>query len=456
MHDIENKPQPGQSPHHEPTEHEIMLKAEIARLREHAARATDLSHAPAPEVRRPTNHALIAMAILTLIVIAGAFFGGYLPRLKLDSAVVADARADANALLVVNVSAVKRAPVHTSIELPGSIQAVTEAPILARSDGYLKSRLVDIGDRVNAGQLLGEIEAAEMDHQVMQTKAALHQSQAALEQSIAGLEQARANDQLARVTAQRWSNLLQKGVVSPQENDTYQAQSKAQAANVRALERAVAAARSNVEAATANVERIDDVQAYRRVRAPFAGVITMRNVDTGALIAAGQTLLFRVAQTGTLRTYANIPQAYADAIHTGMDAKLTFANLPGKFFQGKVIRTAHALDPGSRTMLAEVQIPNPTNTLMPGMYCNVVLDIVRSAPPLIIPGDTLMVRPQGAIVATVTAGQVIHFQQVLLGRDFGKEIEILQGLTEGQLLVANPNDAVHEGMRVQVNRLKAD
>jgi multidrug efflux pump subunit AcrA (membrane-fusion protein) len=456
MNDSENTPLPGQSPHHEPTERELMLKAEIARLRENAARATDLSHAPAPQVRRPTSRALLAMAILTLIVITGAFFGGYLPRLKLDSVVVSDARADAEALVVVNVSAVKRAPEHTSIELPGSIQAVTEAPILARADGYLKSRLVDIGDIVAAGQLLGEIEAEEVDHQVMQTKAAIHQSEAALEQSIAGLEQARANEQLARVTAQRWSNLLQKGVVSPQENDTYQAQSKAQSANVRALERAVAAARSNVEAATANFDRIDDVQAYRKVRAPFAGVITMRNVDTGALIAAGQTLLFRVAQTGTLRTYANIPQAYAESIQTGMDAKLTFANLPGRVFRGKVIRTAHALDASSRTMLAEVQIPNLDNMLMPGMYCNVQLDIVRSAPPLIIPGDTLMVRPKGAIVATITEGQTVHFQQVLLGRDFGKEIEVLEGLHEGQLLVANPNDAVHEGMRVQVNRLKAD
>ena len=456
MNDIENLHQPVETQHSEHTERELLLKAEIARLRENSARATDLSHEPLPPVRRPTSRALIVMAVLTILVIAGAFVGGYLPRLKLDATVVADSRADANALVVVNVSAVKRAPEHTNIELPGSIQAVTEAPILARADGYLKSRLVDIGDRVTAGQLLGEIEADEVDHQVMQTKAALHQAQAALEQSIASLEQARANDQLARVTAQRWSNLLQKGVVSPQENDTYQAQSKAQAANVRALERAVSAARSNVEAATANVERIDDVQSYRKVRAPFAGVITMRNVDTGALIAAGQTLLFRVAQTGTLRTYANIPQAYADAIHTGMDAKLTFANLPGKFFQGKVIRTAQALDPSSRTMLAEVQIPNPTNALMPGMYCAVLLDIVRSSPPLIIPGDTLVVRPKGAVVATVGEGKAIHFQPVVLGRDFGKEIEVLQGLQEGQLLVANPNDAVHEGMRVQINRLKAD
>jgi len=456
MNDSENKPPTGPSPHHEPTEREILLKAEIARLRENAARATDLSHVPAPEFRRPATRTVGLLALLALVLIAVAFFGGYLPRHKLDAAVVADAQADSQALTVVNVSTVKRAPEHTSIDLPGSIQAVTEAPILARADGYLKSRLVDIGDRVAAGQLLGEIEAEEVDHQVMQTKAAIRQAEAALEQSLAGLEQARANEQLARVTAQRWSNLLQKGVVSPQENDTYQAQSKAQTANVKALERAVAAARSNVEAATANFDRIDDVQAYRKVRAPFSGVITMRNVDTGALIAAGQTLLFRVAQTGTLRTYANIPQAYAESIQTGMEARLTFANLPGKVFLGKVIRTAHALDPSSRTMLTEVQIPNPTNTLMPGMYCSVQLDIVRTHPPLIIPGDTLMVRPQGAIVATVTAGQTIHFQQVVVGRDFGKEIEVLDGLKEGQMLVANPNDAVHEGMHVQVNRLKAE
>lgn len=448
----ENDPKP----HHEPTEREALLKAEIARLRENMERATDLAHEPPPTVRRPSTISLIALALFAVIVIVGAFLGGYLPRTKVDAAVVADSRAQADALLVVNVSEVKRAPQKTVIELPGSIQAVTEAPILARADGYLKSRLVDIGDRVAAGQLLGEIEAPEVDHQVLQIKAALSQAEAAREQSMASLEEARSNEQLARVTAQRWSNLLQKGVVSPQENDTYQAQSKAQAANVLALERAVAASRSNVEAAKANLDRINEVQAFRKVRAPFAGVITMRNVDTGALIAAGQTLLFRVAQTGTLRTYTNVPQSVASSVHAGMTAKLTFANIPGKVFQGKVVRAAQAFDPSTRTMLTEIQVPNPAGALMPGMYCQVQLDIERTSPPLIIAGDTLVMRAQGPIVATVTPAQTIHFQPVVLGRDFGKEVEVLQGLQEGQLLVANPNDAVHEGLRVKVNRLKAE
>jgi RND family efflux transporter MFP subunit len=304
--------------------------------------------------------------------------------------------------------------------------------------------------------LLGEIEAPELDQQVLQIRAALRQAEAAAEQSQASLEQARTNAQLASVNAQRWANLLQKGVVSPQENDTYQAQAKAQAANVVALERAVTAARSNVEAARANLDRINEVQAFRKVRAPFAGVITMRNVDTGALIAAGQTLLFRVAQTGTLRTYTNVPQSFADSVHPGITARLTFANFPGKVFQGKVVRAAQAFDPSTRTMLTEIQVPNPSGALMPGMYCQVQLEIMRTSPPILIPGDTLIVRPQGAQVASITAGQTIHLQTVVLGRDFGKEVEVLDGLQEGQLLVANPSDAVKEGLRVQVNRMKAE
>ena len=451
----DREPTPGQGDP-EAHEREALLRAEIARLHEHMARATDLAHEEVRVGRRPSSLALWLLALVALLVIVGAFFGGYLPRSRRDAAVVAETRQDSAALPVVNTTEVQRAPSLEQLEVPGSIQAVTEAPILARADGYLKRRLVDIGDRVTAGQLLAEIEAPELDQQVAQAKAAVQQALAAQEQTKATLEQGKANEQLAAVTAQRWVNLLSKGAVSRQEHDQYQAQAKAQGASVLALERAVAAARSNVEAAQANLARLEQMQGYRQVRAPFAGVVTLRNIDTGALISSGQTLLYRISQTGTLRTYINVPQGYADDIRPGMLARLTFAELPGRKFSGRVARSASALDPGSRTLLAEIQLANTGGSLLPGMYCNVELDIQRAHPPLLIPGDTLMMRSQGPTVAVVTEQRKIHLQKLTLGRDFGKTVEVLSGLEDGQSLVANPNDSVREGVEVKPVKLKTE
>ena len=221
---------------------------------------------------------------------------------------------------------------QSELKLPGTMQAVTEAPILARADGYLKSRLVDIGDRVQAGQPLAEIEAPELDQQIRQAKAAVEQAQAALEQAQANLEQGKANRELARVTAERWKTLAAQGVVSQQENDQYQAQLAAQNANVQALEKAISAQRSNVAAAKANLARLQEVQGYRIVKAPFDGVITLRNVDVGALVSAGSTLLYRIAQTGTLRTYVNVPQDNANSVHAGQPAQLTRLQFSGPAF----------------------------------------------------------------------------------------------------------------------------
>src|ERR1019366_4280061 len=176
------------------------------------------------------------------------------------------------------------------------------------------------------------------------------------------------NMELARITAERWSKVVARGGVSKQENDQYQAQYQAQVAGVQSLEKAVAAQRSNVAQAEANVSHINEVQGYREVKAPFAGVITLRNVDVGALVSAGNTLLFRIAQTGTLRTFVNVPQTNASSIRPGQGARLKVSNLPGREFKGMVARTANSLDPTSRTMLVEVQVPNADGALLPGTY----------------------------------------------------------------------------------------
>ncbi|MGJ5818258.1 efflux RND transporter periplasmic adaptor subunit [Paludibaculum fermentans] len=443
---------------HDPVaaEREALLRAEIAKLKDRAARAADATDHDVRPGRRPSSKALLGIAIVAAILLGVGFTTGYLPKIRRTESINAETKADTEARPTVSTSLAKRGETAVDLELPGSIQAVTEAPILARADGYLKRRLVDIGDRVAAGQLLAEIEAPELDNQVQQAKASLQQSYAALEQATASLEQSRANEQLARITAQRWSNLLGKGAVSRQDNDNYQAQFQAQSAFARAQERAVAAARSNIEAAKANLDRLNQVQGYRLVRAPFAGMITLRNVDVGALISTGQTLIYRVAQMATLRTFVNVPQAYADVIKPGVEAEVAVVDLPGRIFRGKVARSSGALDASSRTLLTEVQIPNQDGALLPGMYAQVSLSIRRVNPPLIIPGDTLLIRPQGTMVAIVRPDNSIHFQKILVGRDFGKEVEVIKGLEEGQALVVNANDSVQEGVKVKTVKLKED
>jgi RND family efflux transporter MFP subunit len=321
--------------------------------------------------------------------------------------------------------------------------------VLARASGYIVKRLVDIGDRVAAGQVLAEIEAPEIDQQILQAKAQDDQAASAIQQAQANLVQGQANLQLAEVTKDRWQKLFDKGVVSRQENDTYRAQWAAQQANVDALEKAIAAARSNLGAAQANLARLNDLQSYQTVRAPFAGVITLRNVDTGVLVTEGATLLFRIAQTGRLRTYLNVPQADADSIRPGQKATLVIPDLAGRKFPAVVTRTANALDPSSRTLLVEVQAPNSDGLLMPGMYAQVDLAVPRKEPPLAIPGDTLVVRDNVTQVAVVAGDGTVHFQRVQLGRDFGDRLEVLSGLEPGQLLAVNPSDSVHEGVKVK-------
>jgi RND family efflux transporter MFP subunit len=397
----------------------------------------------------PSRLTLLVLALLLVVLVVAGFFAGYLPRQRRESVLAAESKIAEDSLPVVNVQKVKRADAKTSLVLPGNIQAVTEAPILARASGYIKRRYADIGDRVKEGQVLAEIDAPELNQQILQAKATVDQANSTVEQAQAALQQGHSNENLARVTAQRWENLSKKGVVSRQENDTYQAQWAAQQANVNALEKAVAAARNSAAAVEANVARLNDLLAYQTVRAPFAGVITLRNVDAGALVNEGNTLLYRIAQTDRLRTYLNVPQADAGSVRVGQQAVLVVPDLPGHGFPGAVTRTANALDPATRTLLVEVQVPNPGALLMPGMYAQVDLSIPRKDPPLLIPGDTLVVRSDGPQVAVVAPDGRVHFARIQLGRDFGDRLEVLSGLEDGQQVVVNPSDAIREGAQVK-------
>jgi RND family efflux transporter MFP subunit len=219
-------------------------------------------------------------------------------------------------------------------------------------------------------------------------------------------------------------------------------------ASVQSLEKAVAVQRNGIDAAEANVRRLEKMQSYRMVQAPFNGVITLRNVDVGALVNAGSTLLFRIAQTSMLRTYLNVPQTYANAVHPGQAALLTVSNLPGRQFKGTVARTANALDPTSRTLLTEVHVPNEEGALFPGMYAQVQLNSVRADRPMLVPSDALIVRADGAQVAVIRPDHSVHLQKIEVGRDYGDRLEVISGLQEGEMIIANPGDIAREGVSV--------
>ena len=423
------------------------LKRQIQELKSAGNGASQAT--PPDEIWRPSAVTIGAIFLGAVVLVVIAFISGYIPLMKRREVIAGEAREQERALQRVEVVEVQRSSGQSAIELPGNIQAITEAPILARADGYLQRRTVDIGDRVRSGQILAEIEAAEVDEQIRQARAALQQTQAAVDQAGANLEKGRADEALAKVTAERWAALQSKGVASRQENDRYQSEYLSLAASTKALEKALAMQRSNVGAAEANLARLDKVQGYRAVKAPFDGVITLRNVDVGALVNAGSTLLFRIAQINTLRTYVNVPQANASQVRPGQRARVTVPNLTGREFSGMIARTANALEPLSRTLLAEVHVPNPDGALLPGMYARVAIMSAGANAPLRIPSDALIVRGDGTEVALVRDGGTVHLQKIEVGRDYGDRIDVLSGLREGDRIIANPGDVVREGLRVE-------
>jgi RND family efflux transporter MFP subunit len=437
-----------QTPINDRTEERLLAEIEDLKRQLHAQHP-DGTHEGHRKPRRPSAATLWILAIVAVLILTGAFFAGYLPQASRQTALAKEAKEEIVALPPVNVVIVEQASGKSQLILPGNIQAVTEAPVLARASGYIKTRYVDIGDRVKEGQLLAEIEAPEMEQQVQQAKASVDQTKSALEQAEANLRQGKTNTDMARLTWERYNALIAKGAVARQDVDTYKAQYDASAENMQSLDKAVSVAKNNISVAQANLGRLTEMQGYLKVRAPFAGVITLRNVDTGALVAEGTTLLFRIAQTDRLRTYVNVPQADSTSIRVGQTAELKIPDLPLKTFKGTVTRTANALDPATRTLLAEVQVPNEGGLLLPGMYSEVNFTTPRMEPPLMLRADALVVRADGAHVAVIGDDNVVHFQAVQVGRDYGDQLEILGGLAKGQRVVVSPGDVVRENAKVR-------
>ncbi len=387
---------------------------------------------------------------VSLVVLAAAFLGGFLPRHARNQRIAEDVRNRKATPPIVEVTAAQRSGADLRLTLPGTITAVVEAPIFARASGYLAKRYADIGDHVRAGQLLATIDAPDLDDQVDQAKATVLQSQ-----SVLGQTQAQLN--LASVTWTRWKALTATGVVSRQEGDTQEANYEVAQANLRAAE-------NNVAASKANLQRLLKLQNYEKVVAPFSGIVTARNVDVGSLISgtgAGQGSesgvvstgiaqsgeMFRVAQTNRMRLFVSVPEPSAPYIKAGQNAGIRVDSLPTESLEGKVTRTANAVDPATRTLLAEVQIDNRSGKLLPGMYATLTFQDVRARPPVVVPSDALITRGQGTMVAVVR-DNVVHVIPVRVGRDYGSQVEVLDGVNEGDQVVINPSDQAKDNTRV--------
>jgi RND family efflux transporter MFP subunit len=312
----------------------------------------------------------------------------------------------------VNVATAQRDAKPKELLLPGTFQAFNQTTIFPRSNGYVKSWKVDIGDNVQAGQLLAEIETPEIDQQ---------------------LAQSRAQEEIAKVTADRWRDLVQKKVVSKQEYDQ----------NEKAY-----------EAAKANLQQLEKIQGFQQILAPFTEKVTARNIDVGTLVTAGTgnsgTPLFNMVQSDPLRVYVFVPQTNAASMCEGLKAKILVQERPGQDFEGTVTRTAGALDPQSRSMQVEVQVPNHDGKLYAGMYGQVKFLLPDDNAPIVVPANAFLFRADGAQVVTVTDGNRIHIQKISVGRDFGTQLEVLDGLAEKTKVVINPSDDLVEDVQVQV------
>ncbi|MEH2411648.1 efflux RND transporter periplasmic adaptor subunit [Nostoc sp.] len=418
-------------------------------------------------------------------VIGVVFFGsllaiGILPRLSQRSELKAAVK-EASTLTSVNIITPRRAAATTNLELPGSVVALNQTTIYARSTGYLRRWYADIGDRVQAGQLLAEIDSPDIDQQVLQAKAELAQAQANVLQSraslakgVSDLKQAQANLLIARQSWQRWQFLVKKGAVAQQDTDTKYATYQANLANVEAAQNTISSDSANVKAAQANVyasqanfQRNTVLQSYKKVTAPFSGVITARNVNTGVLISAGSgnsnsssntntsntntsnTSLYTIAAYDKLDVNVNVPQSLSPSFETGQTAEITVKELPQRVFTGKVVRTSNAIDPNTRTLLTQLEVENYNATLRPGMYATVKFAINRTNTPFVVPDSALVVNAGGTQVATLTKNQTVHYQKVVVGRDYGTEVEITSGLTGNESLIATPTVDETEGLRVQ-------
>jgi RND family efflux transporter MFP subunit len=375
----------------------------------------DASHDAAEALRRHqvTRRMRNVAIVVAVVLVAGA------ARTMVSRAANAralDAGVAEHSAVYVKTSLPKAADSGQTIALPGTLQGAVQAPIAARASGYLKRWTKDIGSHVEKGELLAEIEAPELDEQVRQ--------------ALARRDQAASSLALAQSTVERWESLRKKDVVAQQDLDERRS--------------ALVQARANLAAADADLQRLKQLEDFKRVTAPFAGVITRRNVDVGDLIDTSGKALFMLSQADPLRLYVSVPQAYAQLVKPGMPVTVTQSELRGRTFKGEVTRTSASIDAATRTMQAEVSLPNRDGALLPGAYVTVALPLPASQG-LTVPVNALLFRSEGTRVAVVDGGGRVTLHPVGLGRDDGRNVEVTAGLQASDRIVLNPPDSLVDG-----------
>lgn len=375
---------------------------------------------PTEKFRSPPVKFLLAAAIVAALIVI-AVVAGLIPRFRQQ----AELSAETHKLSIPTVTVVspKVGQSFSNPPLAAEVKPLIETPIYARANGYLRRRLVDIGARVQAGQLLAEIDAPELNQELERARAQLAQSEAALG--------------LARITADRWAVLLKTASVSEQENAEKQADFRLKAASAKA--------------ARAEVHRLEELDSYTRIKAPFAGVITTRNVDVGDLIVAGAGKeLFHLAQTRKLRIFVQVPQAMARSIQTGQTAEMSVPEIPGRTFEPRVVRTADVIASDSRTLLVELELDNSKGEVLAGGYAQVRFTEAKMEAALTLPANTVLFRPAGPQIGVVQPGGKVELRDVKLGRNFGPTIEILSGVSAKEQVIVNPGDSLVTGATVSI------
>jgi RND family efflux transporter MFP subunit len=376
---------------------------------------------PSQRSSPPSHRARLVLVMLGILLIGlGAF--GILERIHAQHALSEDT--DRHAIPVVAALTPKAAPTDQALALPGTVRSWQDAQIYARTTGYVARWYVDIGAKVKKGQRLADLDTPDVDNELSQGQAQMRSDEA--------------NEKLAKVTADRYGKLVAQGLVALQTGDQYVAQLNADIATV--------------EADRANVAKLENMEQFKHILAPFDGVITQRNLDVGALVDAGSTgsNLFVIADTTRLRVFVDVPESYAGSVRVGMPATVTLSSYGAKPFTGTVARTADALDPGTRTLRTEIDMDNAGQVLVPGVYADVKLALATATHDFIVPANTLLFRSEGLRIALVDARQRVHLQPVTLGRDFGNTIEVTSGLDANARIILNPADSLYEGEQVNV------
>jgi RND family efflux transporter MFP subunit len=379
---------------------------------------------------------VIIMVFSSVVVL---FLSGSVPRWHQSQSLKSELQRIKAALPTVRVIKPRQASAIAVTMLPGDAQAMEEITIYPRTTGYVKRWLVDIGDEVNEGDLLMEIDIPEI-------RAQLQQSQAALAESEASLERARATANLARLTANRFRELFAKKAVAQQELDNSENDLAVAVANVRLSE-------ATIDVNKANVQHMQELLSFSQIRSPFAGTVTVRNVDTGKLVTAGNAegqSLFQLAQTNPVRVFVNVPQYFAPGVTKGMKAKILSREMPGRDFEGTVTRTARAIDQLTRTLLTEIQVPNDDHQLLTGSYVQVRMEVESLNPPLLIPAAALVFNAAGTQVAVMRSNRTIELRAVEVVGDLGSEIGIAMGITADEDIVINPGDRMSDGLAVEI------